>query len=44
MENYAGLFEFLIVAAFVLVWALLEWQGRRLDRRKAAERAKDESP
>jgi hypothetical protein len=42
MENYAGLFEFLIVAMAVLVWAGLEWHGRRLDRKKAAEREKGE--
>jgi hypothetical protein len=42
MDQYIGLFEFLIVAMFALGWAVLEWQGRRLDRKKEAERAKTE--
>jgi hypothetical protein len=41
MENYYGLIEFFAVAMFATAWAVLEWQGRRLDRRKEAERAKE---
>ena len=40
MENYYGLIEFFVVAMFAMAWAVLEWQGRRLDRRKEAERGK----
>lgn len=39
MENYLGLVEFSFVALFAMAWAVLEWQGRRLDRKKDAERA-----
>ena len=40
MENYYGLVEFLFVALFAMAWVVLEWQGRRLDRKREAERAK----
>lgn len=39
MENYLGLIEFFVVAMFVAAWAILEWQGRRLDRQKAEREA-----
>ncbi len=42
MENYLGFVEFLFVALFVLCWAILEMVGRRLDRKKEAERAKQQ--
>lgn len=37
-----GLFELVVVLAFVAGWMILEWQCRRLDRQKA-ERARTES-
>lgn len=40
MDNYLGLIEFLVVALFALCWGILELVGRRLDRKKEAERAK----
>lgn len=40
MEDYLGFVEFFIVALFAAAWAILEWQGRRLDRKRDAERAK----
>ena len=43
MENYLGFVEFLFVALFVLCWAILEMVGRRLDRKKEAERAKQQA-
>jgi hypothetical protein len=43
MENYYGLVEFFAVVMFAVCWAVLEWQGRRLDR-KRAERGKDQKP
>ena len=39
MENYLGFIEFFVVALFAGAWAILEWQGRRLDRKKEAERS-----
>lgn len=44
MENYLGFVEFLFAALFVLCWAILEMVGRRLDRKKKAERAKQQEP
>ncbi|MET0707705.1 MAG: hypothetical protein ABWY82_12820 [Tardiphaga sp.] len=41
MDNYLGFIEFFVVAMFVMAWLVLEWQGRRLDRKKEAERSKD---
>jgi hypothetical protein len=35
MNGMGGLVEFCVVAMFALGWALLEWQGRRLDRKRA---------
>ena len=40
MDDYLGFIEFFVVAMFAMAWAILEWQGRRLDRKKA-EREKD---
>lgn len=39
MSEMGGLVEFGLVAMFALGWALLEWQGRRLDRRRAEREA-----
>ena len=37
-----GIIEFCVVAMFALGWVLLEWQGRRLDRKRAEREAKGE--
>ena len=42
MDSYLGFIEFFVVAMFIGAWAILEWQGRRLDRKKA-EREKDKA-
>jgi hypothetical protein len=42
VENYLGLIEFFVVAMFALCWGILELVGRRLDRKKEAERAKEQ--
>jgi hypothetical protein len=44
MPNYLGLIEFFFVALFVGCWGILELVGRRLDRKKEAERAKEQGP
>jgi hypothetical protein len=44
MENYLGLIEFFVVAMFAMAWGVLELQGRRLDRKREAERAKQNAP
>jgi hypothetical protein len=44
MENYLGFIEFFVVALFALCWGILELVGRRLDRKKEAERAKPQNP
>jgi hypothetical protein len=41
VDNYLGLVEFLFVALFAIAWGVLELLGRRLDRKKEAERAKE---
>ncbi|MDB5654137.1 MAG: hypothetical protein JWQ94_1750 [Tardiphaga sp.] len=41
MENYLGFIEFFVVALFAIAWAILEWQGRRLDRKKEELRQKE---
>jgi hypothetical protein len=33
----SGFFEFYIVLAFGLAWWIMEWQGRRLDKRREEE-------
>jgi hypothetical protein len=40
VENYLGFIEFFVVAMFVMAWGVLERLGRRLDRKKEAERVK----
>lgn len=44
MDGYLGFIEFFVVALFVMAWVVLELVGRRLDRKKAAERAKENVP
>jgi hypothetical protein len=44
MEDYLGFIEFFVVALFIMAWAILELVGRRLDRKKEAERAKQQNP
>lgn len=41
MNDYVGFIELFVVALFIGAWAILEWQGRRLDRKKEAERIKE---
>ena len=43
MDNYLGFIEFFLVALFALAWGILEMVGRRLDKKKAAEAAKQDS-
>lgn len=44
MDSYLGFIEFFVVAMFALGWGILELVGRRLDRNKEAERAKQQNP
>ena len=44
MEGYLGFIEFFVVALFGLAWGALELVGRRLDREKKTERAKERRP
>lgn len=44
MDGYLGFIEFFVVAMFIMAWGVLEWVGRRLDRKKAAERTKENTP
>jgi hypothetical protein len=41
MEDYLGFVEFFVVGLFAIVWGVLELVGRRLDRKKEAERARE---
>jgi hypothetical protein len=41
MDGYLGFIEFFVVALFAMSWGVLELVGRRLDRKKEAERAKE---
>ena len=41
MDGYLGFIEFFVVALFAMAWAVIEWQCRRLDRKKEAERARE---
>jgi hypothetical protein len=36
-------FEFFIVLAFGLAWWVMEWQGRKLDKKREAERRATEN-
>lgn len=44
MDSYLGGIEFFVVAMFVMAWGILELVGRRLDKKKEAERAKQQNP
>jgi len=44
MDGYLGFIEFFVVALFAMAWGILELLGRRLDRKKEAERAKQNDP
>ena len=37
-----GLFDLALVVMVAIGWAVLEWQGRRLDRKRAERDAQDE--
>lgn len=39
MSEMGGIVEFSLVAVFALGWMVLEWQGRRLDRKRAERQA-----
>ena len=41
MSGMGGLMEFAVVALFGLGWLVLEWQGRRLDRKRAERDASE---
>ena len=43
MDGYLGFIEFFVVALFAMAWGVLELVGRRLDKKKAAERAKEQN-
>jgi len=40
MDDYLGLIELFVVAMVVMAWGILEMVGRRLDRKKESERAR----
>ncbi|HEY0328045.1 MAG TPA: hypothetical protein VGC77_03025 [Rhodopseudomonas sp.] len=42
-ESSFNYFEFILLALFVGAWAILEWQGRRLDKKRAADKANQPS-
>jgi hypothetical protein len=42
LENYLGFIEFFVVALFALCWGILEMVGRRLDKKKEAERRREQ--
>jgi hypothetical protein len=44
MDGYLGFIEFFVVALCAMAWGVLELVGRRLDRKKEAERAKEREP
>jgi len=44
MDSYLGFIEFFVVAMFAMAWVVLELVGRRLDRKKAAERRREQNP
>jgi hypothetical protein len=43
MDGYLGFIEFFVIALFAMAWGVLELVGRRLDRKKEAERAREQS-
>ena len=44
MDGYLGFIEFFVVTLFVMAWGVLELVGRRLDRKREAERNKEQKP
>jgi len=44
MDGYLGFIEFFVVAMFVMAWGVLELVVRRLDRKKEADRAREQNP
>ena len=42
-ESPFNYFEFIMLGMFIASWAVLEWQGRRLDKKREAERARSEA-
>lgn len=42
MSGMGGLFDVCLVALFGLGWLALEWQGRRLDRKRAEREASED--
>jgi hypothetical protein len=44
MDGYLGFIEFFVVALFAMAWGVLELVGRRLDRKRQAERTKEQNP
>ncbi len=38
MDSLLGFTEFFVVALFGLAWAILEWVGRRLDRKRIEDK------
>ena len=39
-DSVVNYFELLMLGTFVGGWMLLEWQGRRLDRKREADKAR----
>jgi hypothetical protein len=44
LEDWIGFIEFFVVALFAIAWWILELVGKRLDRKREAERAKSGTP
>jgi hypothetical protein len=44
MDSYLGFLDLFVVVLFAMAWGVLELVGRRLDIKKEAERAKEQSP
>lgn len=42
-DSAVNYFEVLMVGTFIAGWLLLEWQGRRLDRKREADKARREA-
>ncbi len=43
LDSYLGFIEFFVVALFAMAWGVLELVGRRLDKKKEAERARKQN-
>ncbi len=44
MDGYLGFLGFFVVGLFAAAWGVLELVGRRLDRKREAERAREQEP